>query len=346
MSAPRIVVAGDFSWEMYEPAICDALRAEGAQVFELHAQQLFGPTSLLRRAQSKLVLGPGPVLANAAFVAAAARHQPDLMLAWRAPWLSPRAIQLARLAGAKRIALYCNDDPFGPDRELRIWRAWRKSVPAADLVLAYREQNLAELKSAGARAVKLFRSSYAARDRPIELTAADRARFGCDVIFVGHCEPDGRLEAMDALLRSGLSVRIFGTHWERYASGRAWESMLPIVPLRGDDYVRAIAAAKAAVVFLSARNRDTYTRRCFEIPAIGTAMLAPRTPDLLTLFDEQEALFWSSPQELVAQARRAVEDAPLRAGIAAAGHARVLRDGHDARARARELLSLIPTRSR
>lgn len=338
----KVLVAGDFAWDMYEPAICRGLRAEGAEVIELHAHRFFGPGSLLRRAQSKLVFGPGVALANAAFVAQCALHKPDLVLAWRAPWLWPQTIALARAAGAKKIALYCNDDPFGPDRDLRIWRAWREGIPAADVVLAYRTQNLAELTAAGARAVKLFRSSYDADvHRPLALTDADRARFGCDVVFVGHCEDDSRLALMDALLLSGLSVRIFGTDWERHARGHAWDKLVPILPLRGDDYVRALCAAKAAVVFLSARNRDTYTRRCFEIPACGTAMLAPRTEDLRTLFGEDEALFWSSADELVSQARRACSDDALRARVAEAGRKRVLADGHDARARARELLALI-----
>ena len=342
MSAPRVLVAGDFAWEMYEPALCAALREAGAEVIELPVRRYFGPGDLLRRAQSKLVSGPGPLLANAALVASCARHRPDLVLAWRTPWLQPRAIQLARKAGAGKVALYCNDDPFGPDRDLRIWRRWRRSVPFADLCLAYRSVNLAELTAAGARAVALWRSAFIpALHRPLEPTAAERARFGCEVIFVGHCEADGRLDLVDQLLRSGLTVKLFGTGWEVHARGRMWEKLLPIEPLRGHDYPRALSAAKAALVLLSGRNRDGYTRRCFEIPACGALMLAPGTPELRGLFrNGEEALFWSDAAELIAQARRAASDQPLRARVAAAGRARVWRDGHDIVSRARELLRL------
>jgi spore maturation protein CgeB len=336
------LIAGDFAWPIYESAFSAALRAQRVEVIHLRVRRLFGPGNVLRRAQSKLVFGPGVILARAAFVAACARYKPDVALAWRAPWLSPHAIALARSVSTARIVLYCNDDPFGPDRELPIWRAWRRGVPSADLVLAYRRQNLADLRAVGARSTVLWRSAFdPAIHRPISLTDEDRRRFASDVVFIGHCEDDGRLDMIDHLLRSGLRIGLYGTGWERFARGRAWEQLLPIRRLFADDYAKAICAAKSALVLLSGRNRDQYTRRCFEIPACGTLMLAPRTDELLSLFrEEEEAVFWSGPDELVAQARRICSDEALRVRVAAAGRARALRDGHDIHSRAREFLRL------
>jgi spore maturation protein CgeB len=108
----------------------------------------------------------------------------------------------------------------------------------------------------------------------------------------------------------------------------------------GDDYVAALQAAKVALVFLSTRNRDTYTRRCFEIPAIGTAMLAPRTTDLETLFtDGEDVVLFDDVPHLVARAKWLVLDDGARSRIAVGGRARVERDGHDVDARAARWLS-------
>lgn len=336
MSGPRVLVAGDFLYEMYEPAFCAGLRAAGAEVHELHARRLLGPGELLRRAQGKLQLGPGIAAANLALAAACARAKPDVVLLWRAPWARPWGLKLARAAGARRLVLYCNDDPFGPDRDLAIWRALRASVPAVDACFAYREVNLAEFTQAGARRVFLLRSWFDPRlHRPPE--PPPRPEEACDAVFIGHCEPDGRVEALAALARAGLFVRLHGAGWERAALPPPLRAG---PPLFGEGYARALAAARVALVFLSARNRDGYTRRCFEIPAVGALMLAPRTPELTALFrEDEEAAFFSSPEELVAQATRYARDPALRARVAAAGRARCLRDGHDVESRARAFLA-------
>jgi glycosyltransferase involved in cell wall biosynthesis len=340
--SPSILVVGEFAFQFYEPDVCEGLRAEGARVTELRTRPLFGPVDLLRRAQEKLVWGPGPLLANLALVRRVRKQCPDAVLAWRTPWLRPWAIQAVQRLGAK-VWLANNDDPFGPDRDKRIWKSFRRAIPFADVVCVFRDLNVPEALAAGARRVHVLRAWFhRERHRPLALTEAERARFGCDVIFVGHAEDDGRLEALEALMAAGLSVKVFGTGWGAVARGRPLAAHLPCVPLYGDDYVKALCAAKAALVFLSKRNRDDYTQRCFEIPACGTLMLAPRTARLTGWFrEDQEALYQGSTEELVAQARRLVGDPALRERIAAAGRARVLAEGHDVQARARELLGLL-----
>jgi spore maturation protein CgeB len=246
-----------------------------------------------------------------------------------------------RLLGGGRIVLYNNDDPFGPDAAKTIWRRFRKLIPVADACFCYRKVNLAEYLQAGARSVHLLRSYFEPHmQKPANLSVSDRQRFESDVVFVGHCEPDGRLEMIDRLLESGIRLRLFGTGWDRHATGHRWQGLVPIEAVRGEEYVRAIAAARIALVFLSARNRDDYTRRCFEIPAIGTLMLAPRTRELQSMYrEDEEAAYFGSGDELVAQVRRYLADADLRRRVAAAGHARCLADGHDVDSRARRFLA-------
>lgn len=338
------MVVGEFRSEMYEPEFCVALRNAAADCVEFPVRAYFGPTEVLRRVQGKYGVGPGVVAANLAFVVACARARPDVVLAWRTTWLSASAIRASRAVGARRVVLYNNDDPFGPDRDLSIWRRFRRLIPVADGCFAYRSVNLVEYRRAGARNVELLRSWYSPRlHHRIRLTEADIARYGCDVTFIGHYEEDERLDHLERLIASGLNVRIFGdAPWTTNARGRAWERLLPITRLSGLDYARGLSAAKIALVFLSRRNRDQYTRRCFEIPAVGTLMLAPRTPELLSMYREgQEAAFFSTPDDMVAQAQRYVADDALRTRVAAAGHARCVADGHDVDSRARQFLDSV-----
>lgn len=337
---PKVLVAGDFQHDIYEPAFCRGLRAAGAEVTELHATRWLGPTDWMFRAQSRWVIGPGIAALRAALIARCARERPDVVLGWRAAWLSPSTISLARRAGARRVVLYNNDDPFGPDRDLRIWRRFRRGIPRADAVYVYRRVNLAEAKSAGARRVGLLRSYFDPDvHRPLPSSDGRFDDFRSDVTFVGHFEDDGRASALEALVRSGLRVRLYGTGWDASRTP-GLRALFPVQRVSGDDYVRALQAARVALVFLSARNRDEYTRRCFEIPAIGTAMLAPRTDELRELYAEgEEVELYASTDELVERARALCADETRRERLARAGTARCTRDGHDVVSRARTWLS-------
>lgn len=338
---PRVIVAGEYAFDFYEPAFAAGLERAGARVDRFVDQRFFGPGSLARRAHNRFVRGPGILFARLALLAQVARTRPDVVLAWRTPWLDVRTIEAARRLGARRVVTYNNDDPFGPDRDLPIWRAYRRSLPAVDVAYVYRSANVDEALAAGAPRARVLRSAFDPVVHRALPSEDPRLRaLACDVAFVGHHENDGREGSLVALARAGLDVRVSGPNWDAHASALRREGVTVTGPMLGQDYVAALQAAKVALVFLSARNRDTYTRRCFEIPAIETAMLAPRTRDLEALFcDGEEAVFYDDVADLVAKARALVGDDARRASIARGGRVRVERDGHDVNARAAQWLS-------
>jgi glycosyltransferase involved in cell wall biosynthesis len=184
------------------------------------------------------------------------------------------------------------------------------------------------------------------QNRPISLSSNDTQQFSTEVVFVGHYEPDGREQSIRALVDAGIRVKLWGGHyWSRKVLGDLYPKLAPIVPAEGDDYAKALCGAKICLCFLSKLNRDTYTRRCFEIPACGRVMLAQRTDDLLNMFKEdEEACFFSSNEELVAKAKWLLANPDIRERIAQAGLRRVWADGHDVNSRARQFLEVINQR--
>jgi hypothetical protein len=161
------------------------------------------------------------------------------------------------------------------------------------------------------------------------------------VVFAGHFEPDGRGDILEYLLQHGIQVRIFGARWGELPRTSIIRRQ-HIQPVLGEKYVQTIAGAKVALVFLSQANRDTYTRRCFEIPACRTLMIAPRTDDLKALFKEdEEAVYFSSKEELLCKVRFYLENDSARERIAQAGYRRCLQDGHSNIDRAKQVLAAI-----
>jgi len=162
-----------------------------------------------------------------------------------------------------------------------------------------------------------------------------------DVIYIGHFENDGREKIFQILHDADIQIRVYGTGWEKAQSRKPWLAKQNIHQVWGTEYAALLSNAKIALVFLSARNRDVYTRRCFEIPACGSLLMAPRTKELQYLFkDGEEAVFWDSAEDLVSKIKYYLANETERLKIAAAGRNRVLNDKHDELGRALEIIHL------
>lgn len=345
----RILIAGAWRHPIYEAAAAGALGGLGHCVIAHRWQGRFA--GRLGRVQAALPV-PGPALfaLNAALARAAAEARPDVILLWRPTHLLPATIDRMRAETGATIVSYNNDDPFGPGAHGRapwhhhaLWYWYRRTLPAVDLALVYRPVNRTEALRAGARRSAVLKPWYIpALHRPLPADEPDPGRFACDAVFVGHYEPDGRARHLAALVGAGVHVRLFGTGWPADEAAHICPDAEEVRPVRGLDYARALGGARLGLAFLSRLNRDTYTRRCFEIPACGTLLLCERTDDLRALLEEdREAVFFSSPAELVKKARWLLNRPDEVARIAAAGRRRVIRDGHSVEERMAEMLDLI-----
>jgi len=359
----RILIAGDWHSDLHEQAVADALERLGHEVTRFEWHHYFGPprsargaaigrerprtATLLQRLQNRYAAGPLVDRLNRDLLALARFSRPELVFVYRGTHVTPATLEaLARLHPRPVLLGYNNDDPFGPGQPRSMWRHFRAGLPRYDAVLAYRHRNLDEYRAAGARRVRLLRSWYIpARNHPVAIGAQDRVRYACDAVFIGHHEADGRAALLAAVAGAGHRLRLFGHGYE-------WDPVLsrhptladlgPVRQVWGEEYNKALCGAKIALCFLSRLNRDTYTRRCFEIPATGTLMLSERTADLESLFRPGiEADYFDDEASLLAQLRRYLGDDALRARVAAAGRARLIADGHDVDSRMRDLLDWV-----
>ena len=171
-------------------------------------------------------------------------------------------------------------------------------------------------------------------------------RWACAVGFLGGWEPR-RERLLRALAGAVDDLKIRGGYWDFLRDGR-WTPRRQVIlgrlaggePFRiardellgrawqggevyGDDYARALTAARIGVGFLRRTWPDQHTTRSFEIPACGSLLLADRTEEHQSFFEEgREAEFFGSEAELVDKARFYAANESARRRIAAAGRAR------------------------
>jgi spore maturation protein CgeB len=345
----RIAIVGDWSLDCYEPAFARGLAENGVDVISFRCSDFFsGVFGRIQRAFPTTAFAT--LRLNRELVKFCEAETPDAVLFWRPTHLLPDTVRCLNSQGIL-TASYNNDDPFHqfishslPRAQYRIWRLYLRCLSHFNFNFFYRRINVEEARAHGASNCHLllpyFNPEY---DRPIVLDPSEEARFNADVVFAGHFEEDGRDKLLGAVIASGYDTRIWGgKYWSNELLRSMGYKQGPVTPVIGRDYSAALCGAKVCLAFLSKLNRDTYTRRCFEIPACGRLLLAERTDDLLGIFDEdKEACFFSSRKELLEKLDWLIRDDSTRAEIARAGLRRVWRDGHDVKSRAEGFLNAI-----
>jgi spore maturation protein CgeB len=99
--------------------------------------------------------------------------------------------------------------------------------------------------------------------------------------------------------------------------------------LYADDYRNAIWRSRINLSFLTHSNQDEFVHKSFEIAGCAGFLLAERSEGHLQRFKEdEEAVFFSSFDELTEKIRRYLPDESARERIAKAGHLRAARDGY------------------
>jgi spore maturation protein CgeB len=348
----KILVVGDGHSVIHEVAVVGAFKQLGHQVEPFYWQNYFSASNplvgLWRRVQNKFLIGPTINRLNRDLVKKAVEFGPQLIFIYRGTHITPRTLIELKLAlSVCELFGYNNDDPFAAGHPPWLWRHFMKCVPIYDVVFAYRHRNLDDLLKIGAKRVELLRSWYLPE---LHKSTGINPNYRSDCMFVGHYEGDGRAECLEALIMSGVNLKLFGPYKGLKESG--WEipisnsnilhRLLPVLYLSGQEYVKALSSTSIALCFLSKLNKDTYTRRCFEIPAIGAVLFSEYSDDLASMFiDGEEAVFFRNKEELVHKVKYYLAHEDQLQRIRENGTSRVIRDSHDIYSRLRTVLELV-----
>lgn len=354
----KIALVGAWQYEMYEASFATALKRLGVEVEPIESP-LF-TRSLMQSVEYKYGLRGLYSRRDHANIISRLKHaRADVTLIWLGAHVFPQTIAEIRNKSGGMVVGYVHDDPFAhrfhnlsPTHHRLYWRPLMNAMPDYDLMLFAKKRSAEDAKIWGAREVGVLPQYFVPwLHRPVRLEKNEQECLKCDVAFAGHYESDGRDEALCSLARAGFVVGLYqGGGWHRSNKFRVMKNCPNFrlrSAVRGDDYAKAIVAAGLCLGFMSKMNRDSYTTRCFEIPACGSVLVSERTEDLRQMFKEDvEAVFFSSTDELVEKVTWLKCHPDESARIAAAGLHRVHRDGHSVDHRAKQFLEMVERQKR
>ncbi|HKW27246.1 MAG TPA: glycosyltransferase [Terriglobales bacterium] len=256
---------------------------------------------------------------NRDLVNAAAKFQPDVLLATKGSFIAPEALAELKRRTAAVLINYATDDPFNRRTS---GRHLVNAIRYYDLYVCTKRAIMQDVRLAGSpNAVFIpfgYEPSMHYPEQP--LTDEDKARYSSDVAFIGGADPD-RYPFFEALLDAmpELNLHLYGGYWDRHPRLKKYHRGFAI----GREYRLVIAGTKIAPCLVRRANRDGHVMRTFEIPACGGFMLHERTPELLELYDEgKEVACFRSPQELAEKVQYYLAHPAERDVIARASYAR------------------------
>jgi spore maturation protein CgeB len=240
------------------------------------------------------------------------------------------------------MVTYAVDDPFGP-RDKKRFELYRNALRAYDLMAVVREPNMEEAHHFGVKKViRVFFSADEVSHAPVTLSSDDLEKWRSEIAFVGTWMPE-RGAFLARLLDLGVPLTIYGDRWCKAREWRTIKKAWGGPSLAGQDYVKAIQSAKVCLGLLSKGNRDLHTTRSAEIPYIGSLLCAERTVDHQSMYrEDEEAVFWKTPEECALKCFRLLADEPKRRAIARAGRQRCIRSRYLNESVTKRILDALP----
>ena len=350
----KILIVADWHGEIYAQAFFNGFNALGYDTFKFSWKEYFYHyqyasryktdknrlKSLYYRVQNKFLVGPVIWKINSDLIKKCEDVEPDLIFIYRGTHIYSDTIKKIKQTIACRVFAYNNDDPFSHKYLSYVWKHYKKAIPLYDYIFSYRYKNIEDYKTMGYKKVSLLRSYYL-KDNNFYIKNLLSNKYKCDVIFIGHFEDDGRDEAIKLLIDNDIDIKLYGTEWENSKYYKLFMNKCGKIKPIYSDYNLALNSAKIALVFLSKLNNDTYTRRCFEIPATKTMMMAEYTDDLNNMFEQGvDAEYFKNREELLEKVKYYLENENKFNAISENGYTRLIADGHEVKDRCIEILKI------
>lgn len=308
----------------------DALRRLGHVVHQIDPHSFLPRNGIAGRIVSKLIYDVGGKLFEAhmrgRLLHMLRGHSYDLVWVNGGELFGPATIGALK-EFAPFVINYNNDDPFGERDRLR-FQLYRQAVPEYDLLAVLRDVNVTEAERFNAkRALRVLFSADESSHAPLILTEQDWEQWSSEVVFVGTWMPE-RGPLLARLLELNVPLKIYGDRWQKAIEWPVLKKAWAGPNLVGADYVKAIQCAKVCLGLLSKGNRDLHTTRTAEIPYIGGLLCAERTTEHLNLYREnEEAVFWESPEACAEKCLWLLKNPVMRKRIAKAGRERCIANG-------------------
>ena len=259
----------------------------------------------------------------------------EIVFLWRTITILPWALNEIKKQNPNiKIYLYHNDNPYNGFINFVKYRHYLNSIKYSDISYVYRPSDKKDILKYLPNKVCLLKPNYISYLHKPNIESKKRN----DVIFIGHYTND-RAKSLNELYLNNIKFEIYGNGWLSSKYKKLWKNIKISKGIKDKNYVKKICNAKIAIGFLSKKNKDVYTRRCFEIPACKTLLMAPKTNEIQKILkNNKEVVLWNNTKDLVSKIKFLLKNQNVLKKISIAGYLKIMKGNHSEKDRAKQIL--------
>lgn len=237
------------------------------------------------------------------------REKPDIVLVFKGMEIFPETLQYLR----KQNILLTNfnpDHPFLKTSRSTALRNMMQGICHYNLHFTYNQDVLKKIQSEYDVPTVYLPFGY---ELPADLELSNSEDEILAVCFIGTADSI-RLNHINTLLEAGVPVHVYGSEWLRFANSNSQLQLKINAPVYNQDFWKVVRRYRVQLNVFRPHNIRSHNMRTFEMPAAGTIMLAPDSPEHRLFFEEgKEAFFYKNTSDMVLKAQQILTMTKLEA---------------------------------
>lgn len=197
---------------------------------------------------------------------------------------------------SKKIIYYCTDNPFKNGDNKR-WDLVKSHFDLFDMMIFMQKNRLIDSASYGIKNKIWIPPTIKINE--FKKLSQKKIKKKYDIIIISTYRSEREL-LIKKLLKNKLNIKVHGDHWERSEIYTKNRSIFFSKIVNDNKYVETLRSGKMSICLPSFENNDDITHRSFEIPLVGTMLLAKKTKTHEEFFKNNfEAVFFNTLNDCI-----------------------------------------------
>lgn len=332
-----LLVGADSNYAIEKPYLEYLSKASEVTHAELYSAQniflKFYNKNLLNKILYRLGFSKILDIINNQIISRVIAVHPDILLVFKGMELYPGTIRRIKLMGIK-VVNYNPDNPFiftgRGSGNINI----TKSVGLYNLHLTYNMEVKRQIETQYDIPVGLLPFGYNISNEVYDACVKQDELL--KLCFLGNPDQE-RANFIMGLAKRGLSIDVYGNHWEKWISDPKIEIHSPVY---GDNLWKTLRKYRVQLNLMRIHNLNSHNMRSFEIPGVGGIMVAPKTLEHEIYFKNGKEVFLFSSIDECTQIVNMLLNLPAREAdeIRKAARIRSIESGYSYFDRSKQLL--------